>query len=48
MVEFLTTASCSEFLYSAFKDPNQYYDFWVHGFGWMQIYFQVGMIGDME
>ena len=21
---------CSEYLYSAFKDPNQYYDLWVH------------------
>ena len=40
---------CSEFLYSAFKDPDQYYDLWVYGFGWMQVYFQVGMIiGDME
>ena len=40
---------CSEFLYSAFKNPNQYYDLWVHGFGWMQVYFQVCMIiGDTE
>ena len=42
---------CSEFLYSTFKDPNQYYDLWVYcnGFGWMQVYFQVGMIiGDTE
>ena len=39
----------SEFLYSAFKDPDQYYDLWVYGFGWMQVYFQMGMIiGDME
>ena len=40
-----------EFLYSAFKDPDQNYDLWVHciGFGWMQVYFQVGMIiGDTE
>ena len=22
-----------EFLYSAFKDPNQNYDLWVYGFG---------------
>ena len=21
---------CSVYLYSAFKDPNQYYDLWVH------------------
>ena len=42
---------CSEFLYYAFKDPDQYYDLWVHyiGFGWMHVYFQVGMIiGDTE
>ena len=39
----------SEYLYSAFKDPDQYYDLWVHGFGWMKVYFQVGMIiGDTE
>ena len=39
----------SEFLYSAFKDPDQYYDLWVYGLGWMHVYFQVGMIiGDME
>ena len=39
------------YLYSAFKDPDQYYDLWVHciGFGWMHVYFQVGMIiGDTE
>jgi hypothetical protein len=40
---------CCEFLSSAFKDPNQYYDLWVYGFGWMKVYFQVGMIiGDTE
>jgi hypothetical protein len=45
---------CSEFLYSAFKDPNQHYDLWMHCialhcFGWMQVYFQVGMIiGDTD
>ena len=42
---------CSEYLYSAFKDPSQYFDLWVHciGFGWMHVYFQVGMIiGDTE
>ena len=22
---------CSEYLYSAFKDPDQYYDLWVYG-----------------
>ena len=28
---------------------DQYYDLWVHGFGWMKVYFQVGMIiGDTE
>ena len=37
------------YLYSAFKDPDQYYDLWVYGFGWMHVYFQVGMtIGDTE
>ena len=25
-----TTNECSEYLYSAFKDPDQYYDLWVH------------------
>ena len=25
---------CSEYLYSAFKDPNQYYDLWVHCIAW--------------
>ena len=25
---------CSECLYSAFKDPNQYYDLWVHCIAW--------------
>jgi hypothetical protein len=42
---------CSEYLYSAFRDPDKYYDLWVHyiGFGWMKVYFQVGMIiGDTE
>ena len=39
----------SEYLYSAFKDPDQYYDLWVYGFVWMHVYFQVGMIiGDTE
>ena len=39
----------SEYLYSAFKDPDQYHDLWVYGFGWMHVYFQVGMIiGDTE
>ena len=34
-------------MYSDFKDPNQYYDQSLgalHGFVWMQVYFQVGMI----
>ena len=47
----VTTNECSEFLYSAFKDPDQYYDLWVHciGFDWMHVYFQVGMIiGDTD
>ena len=45
----VTTNECSEYLYSAFKDPDQYYDLWVYGFVWMQVYFQVGMIiGDTE
>ena len=38
-------------MYSAFKDPDQYYDLWVYGFdfGWMHVYFEVGMIiGDTE
>ena len=37
---------CSEFLYSAFKELNQYFDLWVHciGFGWMQAFFQMVMI----
>ena len=44
-----TTNECSEYLYSAFKYPDQYYDLWVYGFVWMQVYFQVGMIiGDTE
>ena len=39
----------SEYWYSAFKDPDQYYDLWVYGFVWMHVYFQVGMIiGDTE
>jgi hypothetical protein len=46
------TNESSEYLYSAFKDPNQYYDQSLgalHGFGWMHVYFQVGMIiGDTE
>ena len=43
------TNECSVYLYSAFKDPDQYYDLWVYGFGWIQVYFQVGMIiGDTE
>jgi hypothetical protein len=47
----VTTNESSEFLYSAFNDPDQYYDLWVYciGFGWMQVNFQVGMtIGDTE
>ena len=39
----------SEYLYSAFKDPDQYYDLWVYCFVWMHAYFQVGVIiGDAE
>ena len=26
---------CSEYLYSAFKDSNEYYDLWAHGLGRM-------------
>ena len=26
---------CSEYMYSSFKDPNQYYDHWVHCITWL-------------
>ena len=29
-----TTNECSEYLYSAFKDPSQYYDLWVPCIAW--------------
>jgi hypothetical protein len=47
-----TKNESSEYLYSTFKDLDKYYDCSLgvlHGFSWMKVYFQVGMIiGDTK
>ena len=40
---------CTELINQPFKDPEQFYNLWVHGLGYTKVYFQIGcIVGDTE